>query len=119
MKIRTATAALALTAVLAGCGGPAQPAKPAHSAATACRDFQDWYLDQGGNILAGKHSALLGSAVTEAPSGNLYEDMSTLQSDVGTASAAQGSSLGVGSKGLTISAAYNVEEDCESVNPSS
>lgn len=90
------------------------------SAPAACRDFTSWYLGQHGSILAGKGASLLRAAAAEAPGGQLYRDMGgTLKSDVTAAAGMQGGSLGVGSKGLTIEAAYTVEQDCQSVNPSS
>ena len=81
--------AVALAAGLAGCGS----GKPAHSASVACRDFQNWFLSQDGNIIAGKQPSMLTSAVREAPSGHLYQAIGTLQSDVSTTTGAKGSSL--------------------------
>lgn len=108
---------------LAGCGGgeaTPQPTPSTHqpSAASACRDFGSWVLANSSNILAGNKRSLLSQAVSEAPSGQLYQDMSTLQSDVNTASAAS-SDLQSAEKGMSVSAAYAVEQDCQSVNPSS
>jgi hypothetical protein len=45
--------------------------------------------------------------------------MNTLQSDVNTASAAStAGGLQAAEQGTTVNAAYAVEQDCESVNPS-
>jgi hypothetical protein len=127
---RSAVRAIAASAAIGGsllaasaCGGTAKPqATPAAhqpSAASACRDFATWFLANSSNIIGG-NGALLSRAVSEAPSGQLYQDMSTLQSDVTTAAAASTSNgLQSAEKGLTVSAAYGVEQDCQSVNPSS
>jgi hypothetical protein len=106
---------LALGAIVSGCGSSA----PAHSAPQACKDFASWWLAQGGNVLAGKDKALLTDAVHTAPSGQLYHDMSTLQANVASSAAAQGTALATGEKSLTIDTAYAVEQDCQSVNTSS
>jgi len=117
MRITALSAALVAVSVpLAACGGGA--GKPAHSASQACKDFSKWWVTQGGNVLAGKDRTLLTEAVSEAPSGHLYRDMSTFRSDVSSASAAQGSSLATGEKLLTLEAGQAVASDCQSVNPS-
>ena len=104
-----------VAAFLAGCGGGA-PQPHRHSAAAACSDLSTWFFAQPGhNVLSGKDGAVLRRAVTEAPSGHLYRDLSTLQSDV--ASSAKTGALAVGSKALTETAALNAENDCQSVNP--
>lgn len=103
-----------VAAALAGCGGGALAAhSPAHSAPHACSDFRNWYFSQGGDLLSGKDAALLGKAVSESPSGQLYVDLSTLQSDVQT-----GAAYGAAGKTLILTAAYAVAQDCRSVNPS-
>jgi hypothetical protein len=117
MRILRLTPAIALAALLAACGSSAPPA-PAHSAAKACKDFSVWYLLQGNNVLAGREPSLLATAVSEAPSGTLYHDMSVFKSDVASATQAEGSPLAVGEKGLTVAAADVVAQDCSSVNPS-
>jgi hypothetical protein len=128
---RSAVRAIAASAAIGGsllaasaCGGTAKPqATPAAhqpSAASACRDFATWFLANSSSNIIGGNGALLSRAVSEAPSGQLYQDMSTLQSDVTTAAAASTSNgLQSAEKGLTVSAAYGVEQDCQSVNPSS
>jgi hypothetical protein len=110
-------AALAAAVPLTACSSPQAP--PVQSAPVACKDFTTWYLDQGGNVLAGKHSSLLSTAVKRAPSGQLYQDLSTLRSDVTTATVSQSGSMGTGTKLMTVEAAYTVEQDCQAVNPSS
>ena len=71
----------------------------------------------GGHLGTTKNAATLKKAVSKAPSGLLYQDLSTLQSDVQT-SAAQGGSLGQAREGITVDA-YAVEQYRLSVNPSS
>ena len=115
VRASAVAAILAAAVVLCGCGN--SPA--AHSAPQACKDFQSWFLGQGGNILAGKDKSLLVQAVDQAPSGHLYGDLSTLKSNVATASASQGSSLGIPEKTLTDESALRVSQDCQSVNTSS
>jgi hypothetical protein len=118
MRIVTAAASAVLVVAVAACGS-SKPAPPAHSAAAACRDFQNWYLAQpSGNLASGKDAGTLTNAVHEAPSGGLYSDMNTLQSDVDSTETA-GSSLAQPEEDMTVSAAYQVEQDCQSVNPSS
>jgi hypothetical protein len=114
VRASAVAAVLAAAVVLCGCGSPA-----AHSAPRACKDFQSWFLGQGGNILAGNDKSLLVQAVDQAPSGQLYEDLSTLKSNMATASASQGSSLGIPEKTLTDESALRVSQDCQSVNTSS
>ena len=116
--MRTTTLSVVLLAAsipLAACGSGSS--KPTHSASQACKDFDKWWTTQDGNVLAGKDRALLTEAVSEAPSGHLYRDMSTFRSDVSSASAAQGSNLATGEKLLTLEAAQAVTSDCQSVNP--
>lgn len=115
MRVTEGLAVIGIITVLAGCGSQSSP--PTHSASGACKDFQSWFLSQGGNVLAGKDDPTLTHAVTQAPSGNLYRDLKVLKSDVATATADQGGSLGTGTKLFTIEAASAVEQDCQSVNP--
>ena len=91
----------------------------ADSAPQACKDFRSWWLAQGGNVVAGKDKTLLARAVDEAPSGHIYRDMSTLESNVSSAVAAQGTSLGISEKTITSETALSVAQDCQSVNISS
>lgn len=93
------------------------PSAPTHSAPAACRDFRNWFLAIGGNVTSGKDLATLAQAVHEAPSGTLYRDLSTLQSNVQSATAAKGSTLATGERLLTLESAQTVETDCQSVNP--
>jgi hypothetical protein len=106
---------LALGVILSACGTRTPP----HSAPQACKDFRSWWLAQGGNVVAGKDKILLARAVDEAPSGHLYRDMSTLESNVSSAVAAQGTSLGISEKTITSETALSVAQDCQSVNISS
>jgi hypothetical protein len=69
------------------------------SAAAACKDFQTWYLSLAGNIKTMNNFSTLNRAVSEAPSGQLYQGLSTLESNVRTA-AATGGSLGTAERGL-------------------
>lgn len=112
------TAGLTLTA----CGGsspkPTAPAKPKVSAAVACGDFSSWYLSVGGNVATVKNLSKLQAAVSAAPSGQLYQDLSTLESDVMT-TASQGGSLGQAEALMTKTAALAVAQDCQSINPNS
>jgi hypothetical protein len=114
--------ALALVGV-AACGGSAKPSasattKPQLSASAACSDFSKWYLSTSGHLADASKLARLLIATSEAPSGQLYQDLSTLESDVITASKASGG-LGQAEENMTVSAAYAVEQDCQSVNPAS
>lgn len=90
--------------------------RPRPSAAVACKDFTDWYLAQGGNVGSLKDAAMLGRAVTAAPSGALYRDLSTLESDSLT-TASQKGSLHTADVLVTQEAALSVEQHCQSVNP--
>jgi hypothetical protein len=122
MIIAAATVAAALLALTA-CASPAKstaapPAKPKISAAGACADFDSWYKSTGGKVANAAKLAPLLLATSEAPSGQLYQDLSTLESDVITASKATGS-LGQAESTMTLEAAYAVAQDCQSVNPGS
>jgi hypothetical protein len=110
---------------LAGCGSSGKPAatstasaKPKISAATACSDFSHWYLSLDGHVGTTKNLSTLQNAVSAAPSGQLYQDLSTLESDVTTSAAASGS-LQSAETDMTITAAAAVEQDCQAVNPAS
>jgi hypothetical protein len=96
---------------------PIIAAKP--SAAAACKDFNSWLAATGVDVTSGKDGSILASAVKAAPSGNLYQDMSTLQSNVQSATAAKGSSLFTGERLMALEDAQQVQTDCSSVNPSS
>ena len=121
MRAFVIVGAVASTVALAACGsGTPDHHAPVHhiSAAAACKDFQSWYLSLAGNIKTMTNISTLTKAVSEAPSGQLYQDLSTLESNVKTA-AATGGSLGAAEKNYLQSNAYGVEQDCQSVNPSS
>ena len=92
--------------------------KPAISAAAACKDFEAWWITTGnGSNL--QDNALLAKAVSEAPSGQLYQDMSTVRQNVDY-TATQTGSLAQSSKDLIITQVDNVvTNDCASVNPNS
>lgn len=117
-----AAAAIAAGLTLTACGGspakPSAPAKPKISAAAACNDFDSWYKSTGGKVADAAKLAPLLLATSEAPSGQLYQDLSTLESDVITASKAS-SALGQAESTMTLEAAYAVAQDCQSINPNS
>jgi len=75
-RLLVVMAGVALTAIV-GCGGSAP-----RSASAACKDFTTWYSEQGGKILAGKDMERLQRAVSEAPSGRLFNDLHSLQQDI-------------------------------------
>ncbi len=106
--------------VASGHGNPASsaPAAPRFSAAAACHDFGTWFLGTGGEPATLKGIATLRRAVSEAPSGTLYQDMSTLLANVQTA-AGQGGGLGQAEAGMVTVDASQVEQDCQTVNPDS
>jgi hypothetical protein len=113
-----AAAGLAVTA-LAGCGSGSAPhvSKPVISAASACKGFDNWFLAHGQSKSA-TGIGELATAVSKAPSGQLYQDMSTLEANVRTA-ASTGGSLGTAEFGMVANDAEQVEQDCQSVNPGS
>jgi hypothetical protein len=119
--------AAALT--LAACGGSAKTAttpsssssKPKLSAAAACADFAKWaaQFPPGSSMANAAKVAPLLIATSEAPSGPLYQDLSTLEANVLTAAKATGS-LGQAEENMVVVDAANVEnQDCASVNPGS
>jgi hypothetical protein len=108
-RLLVVMAGVTLAAVV-GCGGPAP-----RSASAACKDFTTWYGEQGGKILAGKDMERLQRAVSEAPSGRLFNDLHSLQQDISsnrnfiqTNSAPKAVIVG--------SDAAQVVTDCKSVN---
>lgn len=117
MKGITITAAALTALAIAGCSSQASPPKP--SAATACKDFTSWLTATAVNVTSGKDSSLLTAAVKAAPSGSLYQEISTLQSNVRAATAAKGTSLFTGERLIALTDAHQVQSDCSSVNPSS
>ncbi len=118
-RIALFLAAVPLLALTACGGSPAShtPAKPKISAASACKGFETWFLAHGMSHSAKGISELV-VAVHEAPSGNLYRDMSTLEANVKTAAATKGS-LGTAEFGMVTVDAQQVESDCQNVNPGS
>jgi hypothetical protein len=117
---RFALSAAALLALgpLAACGSshPA-PAKPKISSAAACKGFDTWFLAYGTHKSV-KGIGELATAVSQAPSGTLYQDISTLEANVKTA-AAMGGQLGQAEFGMVADDAQQVETDCQSINPQS
>jgi len=107
--------AVAVLILVAACSSA--PAVPVHSAPTACKDFRNWFLAIDGNVTSGKDSSTLTAAVHAAPSGALYRDLSTLESNVQSATAAKGTGLASGERLLALETAQTVESDCQSVNP--
>lgn len=76
-------------------------------------------VDHHGQRLDLQDNALLGKAVSGAPSGQLYQDMSTVRQNVDY-TATQTGSLAQSSKDLVITQVDNVvTNDCASVNPNS
>lgn len=117
MTIPVRIAAAVAVAALSVTACSSAPAAPVHSAPAACKNFQHWFLAIGGNVASGKDAKVLAAAVHAAPSGHLYRDLSTLQSDVSTTVGAKGTSLESGSRLMTLVVAQQVESDCQSVNP--
>jgi hypothetical protein len=109
-KILVVIASVALVAVV-GCGGPAP-----RSASAACKDFTTWYGEQGGKILAGKDMERLDRAVSEAPSGRLYNDLHSLQMDIDSHRNFMESNSAPKSA-IVGSDAAQVAADCKAVNP--
>jgi hypothetical protein len=108
-KLLVVMAVVALAAVV-GCGGP-----PPRSASAACKDFTTWYNEQGGKILAGKDMALLRRAVSEAPSGRLFNDMHSLELDIHSTRNFMESNSAP-KEVIVGSDAAQVVADCKSVN---
>lgn len=104
MRIISAVLMVVALISLAACGSASSSAssalaKPKISTATACSDFRHWFLSIDGNVAAVKNLSELQAAVSSAPSGQLYQDLSTLESNVVTTAATSGS-LGVSEKDL-------------------
>jgi hypothetical protein len=114
-KFRLIGMAVAFALSAAACSSG--PSAPQHSAPAACKDFRTWFLGIGGNVTSGNKTSILANAVHEAPSGHLYRDLSTLQSNVQTATAAKGTALASGERLMTLESAQAVQTDCQSVNP--
>ena len=131
--ILTAIAALIITAC-SGTSGSAAPARspssssaplpsssiPLRSDAAACREFKSWYrqfapqdrLDNTSKMVV----LLIG--ISEAPPGQLHQDLSVLGSDVVKGSKATGSA-GRAREQKTVNAAHTVAQDCQAVNAKS
>lgn len=95
---------------------PAAVAKPAISAAAACKDFARWYA----TTVSGTHLAdnsALAKAVSEAPSGQLYQDMSTVRQNLVYLATLSGG-LQQATRTLVLEQIDNVvTSDCASINP--
>jgi hypothetical protein len=126
------TAIAALTAC-SGSPGSTSPAKPPSSSSTpgpsssiplrsdaaACREFKSWYqqfgphdrLDNTGKMV------ILSIGISEAPPGQLRQDLSVLGSDVMKGSKATGS-LGQAKEKETVDAVRTVAQFCQGVNAS-
>jgi hypothetical protein len=118
---------VAAAVTLAACGSSAKTAtaaasaKPKISAAAACADFAKWaaQFPPGTSMANAAKVAPLLLATSEAPSGPLYQDLSTLEANVLTAAKATGS-LGQAEENMVVVDAANVQQqDCASVNPGS
>jgi len=128
--ILTAIAALIITACSGGSGSTAPAESPSSSSAplpsssipvrsdaAACREFTSWYrqfapqdtLDNTSKMVV----LLIG--ISEAPPGQLHQDLSVLGSDVVKGSNATGS-VGRAREQKTVKAAHTVAQDCQAVN---
>ena len=112
-----AIAAVALAAAACSSGPASHPAAPAASAASAaprvsaaaaCRDFTAWWAGthDGTHVTDG---LVLHRAVSEAPSGQLYGDMSAVETVLKNGMAGSVNAL----------ALQVVNGDCAAVNPAS
>lgn len=86
------------------------------SASRACKDFAVWYLAYKNSLTSQASLSALSSAVAEAPSGSLYQDLSTVESNLQSASQAQGS-LQQAETNYAIASIQSAENDCQAVNP--
>jgi hypothetical protein len=110
-----AGALAALATLAAGCSGAAAapaahhtaPSAPRISAAAACLDFARWWLGTDSGQRPANNLALLDKAVHEAPSGQLYQDLSAVLQV--TDGLVPGNPI--------VAVAYQAETDCQSVNP--
>jgi hypothetical protein len=120
-----ATAGVILTALaaitIAACGGRPGSAAPAASisvppisAAAACSGFASWRKQTQGNPTDWDKRVILLLATSQAPSGRLFDDLFTLESDVITSHAA--GSVGKAYENMIPSAVSTVARDCQSVN---
>jgi hypothetical protein len=120
----SAAASLSLAACAGGSSSVPKAANPAASttvrvsASAACLDLARWYETTnltGSTLPATLHPgnlALLNRAVKESPSGTLYQDMSTVQSDVLTPGVDAQTQLEV-----LLTDTDTTESYCQSINP--
>lgn len=130
--ILTAVAALPfLITACSGSSGSASPAKPPSSSSTpapsssiplrsdaaACREFRSWYQQFGPDDRLDNTSkmVILLIGISEAPPGQLRQDLSVLGSDVTKGSEATGS-LGQAKEQETVEAVHTVAQFCQGVN---
>ena len=120
-----ATAGVILTALaaitIAACGGGSRSPAPAVSisvppisAAAACSGFASWRKQTQGNPTDWDRRVILLLATSQAPSGRLFDDLFTLESDVITAHAA--GRVGQAYYNMIPSAIATVVRDCQSMN---
>jgi hypothetical protein len=120
-----ATAGVILTALaaitIAACGGSSRSSEPGPSisvppisAAAACSGFASWRKQTQGNPTNWNKKDILLLATSQAPSGRLFEDLFTLESDVMTSFAT--GSVGKAYENRIPSAVAAVARDCQSVS---
>jgi hypothetical protein len=129
--ILAAIAALGITACGGGSGSAAPPGPassgsssspsstvPLRSETAACREFRSWYQQFGshGRLDNTGKMVILQIGISEAPPGQLRQDLSILGSDVIRGSKATGS-LGQAKERKTVDAAHTVVQDCQAVTP--
>jgi len=120
-----ATAGVILTALaaitIAACGGGSGSAAPASSssfsfsvppisAAAACSGFASWQKQTQGDPTDWNKMAILKFATSQAPRGQLFSDMFTLETDVVTSHAT--GSVGQEYENMIPSAVSAVARDC-------
>ena len=115
--ILTALAAIAIAACGGSSGSTASTSVPHLSAASACSTFASWRQQTQGNPTDWGKRVILLLATSQAPSGQLYADLFTLESYVITSHAT--GRTGQAYANLIPSATHTVARDCQSVNPGS
>jgi hypothetical protein len=115
--ILTALAAIAVAACGGSSGSTASTSVPHLSAASACSTFASWRQQTQGNPTDWGKRVILLLATSQAPSGQLYADLFTLESYVITSHAT--GRTGQAYANLIPSATHTVARDCQSVNPGS
>jgi hypothetical protein len=115
--ILTALSAITIAACGGGSGSAASSSAPHLSAASACSAFASWQKQTQGNPTDWSKRLILLRATSQAPSGQLYADLFTLESDVITSHAT--GRTGQAYANLIPSATNTVARDCQSVNPGS